>query len=275
MYEDLYLNIDDPDAYLARLCMGSAEFKPDREHLDRLLWSHHRYVPFDNLDVWAGAQEPALGIPALFDKIVKNRRGGYCFEMNGLLEAALRTLGYECYSVEVKIVKGRNYLPPARHRAVIAILDGRKLFCDVGLGFQFFPASSELNAGFNEYGIRADCRDGIIEVWSENGNGGERLLYIQDRPADPVDFINPNFCCSMDPVSGFRTRLSMVIMTEEGYRKNLVCSSPAPVHGERYSPQFTVTVKDKNLMLSEKTFCGAEALEEILLKDFGVEYRFK
>ena len=66
----------------------------------------------------------------------------------------------------------------------------------------------------------------------------------------------------------------MVIMTPEGYRENLVCSQPAPKSGDRYSPEFTVTIKDGPKMLSEKTYFGAEALEEILLKDFGVSYKF-
>lgn len=275
MYENLYLNIEDPGAYLRRIGMDPETFVPDKEHLDMILFNHHRYVPFDNLSVWAEAAEPNLGIPELFDKIVRNKRGGYCFEMNGLLEAALRTLGYECYSAEVRIVRGRDFLPPFRHRCVIVTIDGKRHFCDVGLGFIFFLASSEFNAGYNKYGIKADCRDGIIEVWERGEDGKEtQLLIIPDRPADPVDFINPNFCCSQDPKSGFRTRLSMVIMTPEGYRENLVCSQPAPKSGEKYSPEFTVTVKDGSRIISEKTYVGTKALEDILLKDFGVSYRF-
>jgi len=275
MYEDYYYDLEDKDAYLRRLEMDPADFVPDKKHLDELLLKHHQHVPFDNLDVWDRAVLPDLGIPALFDKIVNNKRGGYCFEMNGLLEAALRTLGYSCFSVEVKIIRGRDFLPPARHRAVIVTIDGKKHFCDVGLGFIFFPQSSVFNEGYNDYGIKAVCEDGICRIYERAENGEDKvLLWFKDAPADPVDFVNPNFCCSQDPASGFRTRLSMVIMTPEGYRENLVCSQPSPKNGERYSPQFTITIKDGPRLLSEKNYCGASELEEKLLNDFGVRYSF-
>ena len=276
MYEDLYYNIEDSSAYLRRIGMDPAEFKPDKEHLDSLLKHHHQHVPFDNLDVWDKAALPSLGIPDLFDKVVNRRRGGYCFELNGLLEAALRTLGYDCYSVEIKIVRGRDFMPPSRHRGVIVLLDGKKHFCDIGLGFTFFPETTIFNEGYNKFGSKVVCRDGIFEVFLRNEDGSDmRLLWFRDIPADPVEFINPNFCCSQDPASGFRTRLSMVIMTPEGYRENLVCDAPAPAAGAKYSPEFKVTIKDGHKVLSEKTNCGAEALEEVLLKDFGVDYRFE
>ena len=275
MYEELYYNIDDTGVFLERICMDPAEFMADKAHLDQLLYNFHRYVPFDNLDVWAEAALPSLAIPDLFDKIVRRRRGGYCFEMNGFLEAALRTLGYECYSAEIRIVRGRDYLPPSRHRAVVAIVDGKKHFCDVGLGFKFFQQSAGFNDGYNDFGIKAVYNDGVCEIFERGDNGEDkRVLYFEDRPALPIDFLNPNFCCSQDPSSGFRTRLSMVIMTPEGYRKNLVCNAPAPKNREKYLPEFTVTVKNGSEVLSEKTYYGAAELEKHLKEDFGVEYTF-
>ena len=275
MYEELYYKLEDTDAFLRRIGMDPAEFRPDKKHLDSLLRHHHQHVPFDNLDVWDKALLPKLGIPDLFDKIVNRKRGGYCFELNGLLEAALRALGYECYAVEIKIVRGRDFLPPSRHRGVIVLLDGKKHFCDIGLGFTFFPETTIFNEGYNEFGTKVVCRDGICELFLRDQDGSDmKVLWFRDLPADPVEFINPNFCCSQDPTSGFRTRLSMVIMTPEGYRKSLVCDEPAPIGGERYSPEFSVMVKDGFRVLSEKFYCGAAELEEVLLKDFGITYKF-
>jgi len=276
MYEDFYYRLEDTDAYLRRIGMDPAEFSPDKEHLDSLLLHHHQHVPFDNIDVWDKAMLPDLGIPGLFDKIVNRKRGGYCFELNGLLEAALKALGYDCYSVEIKIVRGRDFMPPSRHRGVIVLLDGKKHFCDIGLGFTFFPETTVFNEGYNEFGSKAVCKDGICEIFLRQEDGSDmRLLWFKDQPADPVEFVNPNFCCSQDPSSGFRTRLSMVIMTPEGLRENLVCNAPAPKSGAKYSPEFTVTIKDRSKVVSEKTYCGTKALEEILLKDFGVPYSFE
>ena len=274
MYEDYYGNIGDTAAFLRRIGLDPAGIRADRESLDRILYHHHRFIPFDNLDIWAKAALPALSIPALSDKLVRRRRGGYCFEINGHLEAALRSLGFQCYSVAIRVVKGRDYTPPCLHRGVIAVIGGEKYFCDVGLGFRFFPESAGFNAGYNGSGFRAVCADGIAEIWEKTDEGEDRLFRFMDCPADPVDFVTPNFFCSQDPGSIFRTRLSMVIMTPEGYRKSLVCDAPPPMRGQEASPEFTVTVADGAKVLSEETGRGASLLQKRLRDDFGVEYEF-
>ena len=232
MYEDFYANIEDTAAFLKRIGLEPSEIKPDLESLNKILYNHHRYVPFDNLDVWAFAIEPSLSVPGMFDKIVNRRRGGYCFEMNGHLEAELRTLGFNCYSVQIRITKGRDFLPPYRHRGVITIIDGKKYFCDVGLGFIFFPEAAEFNGGYTRFGYKAVCEDGLCKVFVKKPDGEEEIVRFYDEPMIPIDFINPNIACSLDPKSTFRTRLSLVIMTPEENRKNLVSDGPVDVATE-------------------------------------------
>lgn len=274
MFEKYYGGTVDAEAFLRRIGLEPAEIKADKKSLDRILLHHHRYVPFDNLDIWAKAALPDITVPALCDKILRRGRGGYCFEMNGLLEAALRSMGFVCYSVEIRVVKGRSVLPPYLHRGVITVIDGKKYFCDVGLGFRFFPESAEFNAGFNDSGVRVDCPDGIAVVWERTENGEGELLWFRDIPAEPVDFVSPNFFCSQDPGTIFRTTLSMVIMTPEGDRKNLVCDAPAPTRGQEDAPAFTITVKRGSEVQSEEVFRGASALERHLKDDFGIDYTF-
>ena len=275
MYEGFYSNIEDCGAYLARLHMDAADFRPDREHLDMLLKNHHRYVPFDNLNVWDKAELPSLNVSDLFKKIITDRRGGYCYEMNGLLEAALRTLGYDCYGVEIRIVRGRDFMPPFRHRGVVVVLDGKKMFCDVGLGFKFFPQAAEYNNGYNESGYKVECKDGICELWEKTGDGGEqKIIWYPDRPVLAVDFLNPNMCCSIDPASTFRTRLTAVIMTPEGYRKTLLCTQPSPRAESKDAPEFTINIKDGSKVLFERNGKGTEDMCKTLLEEFGIEYSF-
>ena len=269
MYEDFYANIDDTAAFLKRIHLDPAEIKPDLESLNKIAYNHHRYVPFDNLDVWAYEIEPSLSVPDLFDKIVNRHRGGYCFEMNGHLEAELRSLGFECYSVEVRIMKGRDYVPPCRHRALVVTIDGRKYFCDVGLGFIFYPQAVEFNADWCRFGYRVVCEDKLCRVLLKKENGEEELIRFVDEPKLPVDFINPNIACSLDPQSSFRTRLSMVIMTEEENRKNLV--SDGNVHTATES---VITLKDpRGSIISQRTIDNKTELKQALLEEFGVEYK--
>ncbi len=270
MYEDFYVNIPDTDAFLRRIHLDPAEIKPDKESLNKILYNHHRYVPFDNLNVWANAEEPPLSVPALFDKIVNRRRGGYCFEMNGHLEAALRSLGFECYCVQVRITKGRDFLPPCRHRSVVTVIDGKKHFCDVGLGFIFFPEAAEFNGDFTRFGYKAVCEDGICRVMVRKPDGEEEILRFADEPMLPIDFINPNTACSIDPNSTFRTRLSLVIMTPEENRKNLV--SDGPVHTAKTS---VITLKDPSgNVLEERTIDNKTELSKALCEEFGTEFEF-
>ena len=276
MYEGLYFDIEDKDAYLKRIDMDPASFRPDLEHLNELLYKHHRHVPFDNLNVWDRAEQPSLAIPDLFKKIVVDRRGGYCFEMNGLLESALRTLGYDCYGVEIRIVRGRDFLPPFRHRAVIVRLDGKKLFCDVGLGFTFFPEAAEFNAGYCKSGYKVDCKDGECELWMKGEDGKEsKILVFPDRPVRAVDFLNPNIACSLDPACTFRMRFTAVIMTPEGYRKTLLCDCPSPGKASKDAPVFTVNIKNGPKLVYEETFRGTAELTKQLKDGFGINYEWK
>ena len=267
MYEDFYANIPDTGAFLRRIHLDPDKIKPDKESLNKILYNHHRYVPFENLDVWANAVEPSLSVADLSGKIVGRHRGGYCFEMNGHLEAALRALGFECYSVQVRITKGRDFLPPCRHRAVITIIDGKKYFCDVGLGFIFFPEAAELDGGYTRFGYKAVCEDGVCKVIVKKPEGEEEIVRFDDQPQLPIDFINPNIACSLDPASSFRTRLSLVIMTPEENRKNLV--SDATVGEAKTS---VITLKDPaGKLLEERTIDNAQ-LSKVLLEEFGVEF---
>ena len=104
MYEDLYMPLPDPDRYLERTGIRQRK-QPDLEWLNEILWAHQTTVPFENIMIYDERQPVSLGIPALYDKIVIRRRGGYCFELNGLLARALSDLGYEVQTCAVKIVR--------------------------------------------------------------------------------------------------------------------------------------------------------------------------
>ncbi|WP_234835028.1 arylamine N-acetyltransferase [Mycolicibacterium stellerae] len=67
---------------------------PTSDALAALVTAPNRSLPFENLD-------PVMGIPvvdlrpdALFDKLVRRRHGGYCFEQNGVMAHVLSQLGF-------------------------------------------------------------------------------------------------------------------------------------------------------------------------------------
>jgi N-hydroxyarylamine O-acetyltransferase len=66
----------------------------DAESLRRLQMAHLLHVPFENLDIALG-RPIRLGLTTLYDKIVTRRRGGFCYELNGLFAWLLDDLGFE------------------------------------------------------------------------------------------------------------------------------------------------------------------------------------
>lgn len=119
-------------AYLDRIgYTGSREVSV--ENLTRLVRRHLETVPFENLDCcYKGA--PLTNDPEiLFEKIVTRRRGGICFELNGLFYALLTALGYSCHAVAVRLPRPDG-LDPISHEGIVVTLDGKQFYCDVGFG---------------------------------------------------------------------------------------------------------------------------------------------
>lgn len=110
--------------------------EPTAETLRRLHLAHLLTVPFENLSIHMG--EPiVLETKALFDKIVRRRRGGFCYELNGLFAALLRTLGFrvDMLSAGVANSEGR-FGPEFDHMTLLVHLQQRWL-ADVGFGDSF------------------------------------------------------------------------------------------------------------------------------------------
>lgn len=125
----------DVQAYLRRINYEGPT-NPTAETLRALHLAHLLTVPFENLSIHAG--EPiVLEDDALFAKIVERRRGGFCYEANGLFAALLRALGFDVamLSAEVANADG-SYSQPFDHMALMITLNQRWL-ADVGFGDSF------------------------------------------------------------------------------------------------------------------------------------------
>lgn len=123
------------DAYLDRIgYRGSRE--PTAETLRRLHLAHLESVPFENLGIHAG--EPiVLDDEALYDKVVTRRRGGFCYELNGLFAALLRALGFGVDVLSANVARETGvFTPDFDHMALKVSLD-RPWLADVGFGDSF------------------------------------------------------------------------------------------------------------------------------------------
>jgi N-hydroxyarylamine O-acetyltransferase len=123
------------ESYLERIGYDGP-LDPTAETLRRLHLTHLYAVPFENLSIHWG--EPIqLDDEALFEKVVTRRRGGFCYELNGLFAALLRALGFDVAMLSAGV--GRpdgDYSPYFDHMALLVTLEDRWL-ADVGFGDSF------------------------------------------------------------------------------------------------------------------------------------------
>lgn len=125
----------DISAYLGRINYFGP-LTPNAETLRQLQLAHMLSVPFENLSIHSG--EPIiLEDEALFEKIVVRRRGGFCYELNGLFAALLRSLGFDVSMLSASVSNaGGGFGPEFDHMALLVKLDERWLV-DVGFGDSF------------------------------------------------------------------------------------------------------------------------------------------
>jgi N-hydroxyarylamine O-acetyltransferase len=120
--------------YLNRIGAPAAG-EPSAGRLRDLHARHLDTVPFENLSIHLG--EPiVLEEAALVDKIVDRRRGGFCYELNGLFAGLLRTLGFEVTMLSARMHTSAGASYPFDHLALRVDLDERYLV-DVGSGRNF------------------------------------------------------------------------------------------------------------------------------------------
>ena len=221
MYEAMNQSIPSVSGYLERIGLDAPP-RPDLDGLNALIWRHQTRVPFEDLNTSALGLPVSLDIPDLYDKIVLRRRGGYCYELNALFTRLLLDLVFDARSVFCRVVRGRDFLPPCAHRAIVVRLDDKLWFCDVGFGGPMPAGALPLGEG-----VEADVRgerfriDRFDEYWwvlSRYTSGGdlEAVLQFNTFPQLPQEFIAANMKSAMDPESIFVKRLMVNLRTEEG-----------------------------------------------------------
>lgn len=120
----------DVSAYLHRIKYHGST-APTVDTLCALHRAHLLAVPFENLDVHRN-KPIVLNEAALFEKIVVNRRGGYCYELNGLLASLLRALGFNVTLFSSNVIRGG--IPAEIDHLTLLIQFDERWVVDVGFG---------------------------------------------------------------------------------------------------------------------------------------------
>jgi N-hydroxyarylamine O-acetyltransferase len=200
------------DAYLTRIGVAGRP-DPTLDTLRRLHVAHVGAIPFENLDVQAN-RGVDLSLPALFDKLVHRRRGGYCFEHNTLFLHVLRTIGFAAEPYEARVRSGVSdgLVRPRTHMLLLVQADGRDWLADVGFGSDGLLAPLPMD-GTADYQVDRLFRvtvEGPLRVvqWKQDGAWQDDYAFLS-TPVFPIDIELANWWVSMHPSSAFRTRVTV------------------------------------------------------------------
>lgn len=231
---------------------------PTFEGLKALHRAQIRKIPFENLDILLGRKiDPSR--PAIFAKALGKRRGGYCFELNELLFAAIDSLGFV-----VRRGLARVHLAgqpsPHTHQFSIATIDGQDFVVDAGFGGQSprgplpMVLDSVIEVDFKRYRFVASSGHGtMLQDW---WLGSWRNLYSFDgRAVLEPDRIMGNHMTSTHPNSFFTWAKTASIQTSDA----------------RFSIFDNKLTHETAAGVSETEVPAGEAYLEILETVFGIE----
>lgn len=145
LFNGLYLDKLSLAVYFQRI---GYEGKPET-NLDTIRALHHLHpqaIPFENIDPFLETPV-SLKMPAIFNKLVKQGRGGFCFEQNLLFGAVLSSIGFEVKGLSARVFWeiGEGEVRPRDHMLLITKVEGVDYLLDVGFGATSFSAPLILN----------------------------------------------------------------------------------------------------------------------------------
>lgn len=209
------------ERYLARIGI-SAPGELSASSLMALTRAHLEHVPFEVLEMTEAHREPSLEPEDLFEKIVVNRRGGYCFELNKLFYLLLRALGFSCCSVGVRVLMGRPEPRPLSHRGIVVTFGTEKWYCDVGFGGQGPKGILRLEDSGVQTLVHESFRvlrdgDGSYVITYLDGDSPVRMLTFRDEPWLDVDFAILNSYYGSHSHSPFVRKRILYLCQPEGW----------------------------------------------------------
>lgn len=248
----------DTTAYLQRINYRGS-LVPTAETLRQLHLAHLLAVPFENLSIHAG--EPIiLDDVALFDKIIGRQRGGFCYELNGLFAALLRTLGFDVVMLSAAVMGADEAFGPAfDHMALMVTLEARWLV-DVGFGDSFreplrLDHRQEQVQGEQAYRLDVDGDDFVLRQCDHHHTWHTQYRfnltpytypdyaamchYHQTNPAS--HFTQRRLCSRATPAGRITLSETRLITTENGIRHEQALSDET-AYAEALRDYFGITM---------------------------------
>lgn len=246
----------DVPAYLKRINY-SGPLEPTAETLRQLQVAHLLAVPFENLSIHAG--EPiVLNDDSLFEKIVLRRRGGFCYELNGLFAALLRSLGFEVQMLSAGVANAEGeWGPEFDHMTLLVDMEQRWL-ADVGFGDSFIEPllldqRTEQVQGRMNY--RIDERDGRLMLLQKDEDSDWKPQYRFT--------LQPHVYADYDEMCRYQQT-----SPQSHFTQRRICS--------RLTPDGRITISNNRLIstkgkVKEERDLSDDEVSKTLRQHFGIE----
>ncbi|WP_371425056.1 arylamine N-acetyltransferase [Tardiphaga sp.] len=249
------------DRYLARIGFDGP-VAPDLATLTAIHAAQVEALPVEGLN-------PLLGLPVKLDmasvqqKLVDGRRGGYCYELNALLRAALVEVGFKVTGLGGRVrwnAPPDSPLGPRAHMLLRVDLPDGPYLADVGFGACVLDAPLRLAVDIEQQTATGTYRlteaDGLLSL-SAKRPGGWRTMYVFDlTPQLPADYELGNWYTSTSPFMPFTSMLVMERVS--GDRRTRLVNRHLTVEGRDGEP------------VSERVLGSAAELQQVLDETFGI-----
>jgi len=246
------------DAYLDRI-KYRGPLNGDAETLRRLHVAHLLRVPFENLSIHAG--EPiVLNDEALFEKIVTRRRGGFCYELNGLFSALLRELGFEVAMLSAQVANAEGDFSADFDHMTLLVSHDERWLADVGFGDSFIEPLRIDERASQLQDKRAYRIDSV----------GEYLVAMQELDQDRDEW-KAQYRFKLNPYeySDFAERCKFHQTSPEShFTQNRICSLLTP--NGRISVSDTRFIVSENGVRRDHPVASQSEYEQLLRSHFGI-----
>lgn len=210
---------------------------------------HLQSIPFENIDVLLGRRVD-LDPVRIFDKLVTGRRGGWCYEMNGLLGWALGAIGFPVTRLAAGVerrVRGEQSM--GNHLALLVEADGERWLADVGFGDGLFEPTLMVEGSFGQRGFEMaleDLGDGWWRFHTHRNAGGLTYDFTLE-PAEDDLLVTRCAYLATSPDSGFTQTLTAQTHRDDRVEvlRNTVRSTVHPDRVRRW------LIPDRDAFLSE------------------------
>ncbi|OBA58599.1 arylamine N-acetyltransferase [Mycobacterium sp. 1100029.7] len=198
--------------------------EPTLQVLQDLMTAHTQAIPFENLDPIIGVPVGDLGSDALFDKLVRRRRGGYCYEQNGLMGYVLAEIGFQVRRLAGRVIWMRPPeapIPAMTHTVLAVTFPGSQgsYLVDVGFGGQTLTSPIRIETGnaqqtsHEPYRLQ-DHGDGLVLQAQIRGEW-QSLYEFTTQTQPQIDLTVGSWYVSTCPASHFVTGLMAALIRDD------------------------------------------------------------